>query len=150
MIRPPHVWMRDGIMGSFCGRSWAPGISKANVFDAQGDAWEGYVLNCISKCLKNCGIGIVNKLQMPEPAALPELFRTFAEKTGRKQLVHDKYTIPAVVACHGKMAQANFLQKCDMCQGITSHERWHPIEVMRLCCKQCHNFWVMKITWELS
>ena len=35
MIGPPHVWMRDGIMGSFCGRSWAPGISEADVFDAQ-------------------------------------------------------------------------------------------------------------------
>ncbi len=83
MIGPPHVWMRDGIMGSFCGRSWAPGVSKADAFDARGDAWDGYVLNYISKCLKNHGLGIVKKLQMPEPAALPGLFRTFAEKTGR-------------------------------------------------------------------
>ena len=108
------------------------------------------MLNYISKCLKNHGIGIVKKLQMPEPAALPGLFRTFAEKTGRKQLVHDKFTIPAVVACDGKIAQSNLLQKCEMCQGVTSHDLWYPVEAMKFYCRHCHNFWVMKITWERS
>ena len=87
---------------------------------------------------------------MLEAIVLPGLFRTFAEKTRRKQLFHDKYTIPAVVACHGTIAQSNFLQKCDMCQGIASHELWYPVEVMKFYCKHCHNFWVMKITWERS
>ena len=48
------------------------------------------------------------------------------------------------------MAQSNLFQKCEMCQGVTSHELWYPVEVMKFYCKHCHNFWVMKITWERS
>ncbi len=37
-----------------------------------------------------------------------------------------------------------------MCQDVASHALSYPVEVMKFYCKHCHNFWVMKITWERS
>ena len=97
------------------------------------------MLNYILKSLKNHGISIVKKLHILEPAALPGLFRTFVEKTTRKHLFHDNYMIPVSFACHGGMKRSNCLQKCEMCQDVTSHELSYPVEVMQFYCKHCHN-----------
>ncbi len=72
-------------------------------FDAQGDAWDRYVPNYISKCLKNCDISIVEKLLMLEATVLPGLFRMFVEKTMSKitfpRQMHDLSIVNCIDAC---------------------------------------------------